>query len=167
MKSKYTLPNALTTLRLLLTVPLVILILQEKNVLALIVFVIAITTEIDGTVARKLNQATAFGAVYDPIVDGIFAGGGIIALLAINKLPLLLIALLVAANIPRLIFMYLFHKKWGKFGSTIWTKLSGLLGTLIIPLAILDFPYLYEYIIGVIILTTILMIGVGKEYFRK
>ena len=167
MEIKFTLPNVLTTIRLVLTIPLIYFIFQEKTISALIVFVAAIATELDGTVARKLKQETAFGAVYDPLVDAVFAGGGILTLLAMNKVPLILIVLLVIANIPRAIFMYLFQKKQGIFKSTTWTKLSGLLVTLIIPLTILNFRYLKLYIIGVIIFTIVLMIGVGREYVRK
>ncbi len=165
MEKKLNIPNFLTSVRALLTIPLVYFILQEKSILALSVFVVVILTELDGTVAKKLHQETKFGAVYDPLVDALFMGSGAIALIVMNKVSLFLIALFVLANIPRAAFMYLFHKNQGKFKSTKWTKLSGLLGMLIIPLAILNFQYLKGYIITLIIFTVLLMVGVGKEYF--
>ena len=167
MEIKLNLTNLLTSLRGLLTIPLSYYILQQENTLALAVFILAIITELDGTVARKFHQETAFGAIYDPLVDAVFFLGGVIALIVMSKLSLFFMILLVTANIPRLVFMYLFYKKRGKFKSTKWTKFSGLLGTMIIPLAIFNFQYLNKYIVILTFFTLLLMVGVGREYFAR
>jgi phosphatidylglycerophosphate synthase len=139
-------------------------ILKENNTLAISIFFLALLTELDGAIARKWDQTTSFGALYDPLVDGLFMAGELIALLYMHKLSYLLIGLLIAVNIPRVIFIMLFQKKAGKPRSTVWSKLSGLLSNLIIPLALLNFKYLNEFIIFIIIFTLGIMIKRGKDY---
>ncbi len=61
------LPNALTTLRLLLALPLGMLILRHEYQLALWVGLIAgITDALDGFTARRLNSFSPIGAALDP-----------------------------------------------------------------------------------------------------
>jgi len=67
------LPNALTLLRILLTI--VFLILMNQNfvylkVIGLLCFFIAsITDFLDGYIARRYNLITSFGKIMDPIAD--------------------------------------------------------------------------------------------------
>ena len=64
------LPNALTTLRLLLALPLGVLILRQDYDLALWVGLLAgITDALDGFAARRLNYFSPIGAALDPIAD--------------------------------------------------------------------------------------------------
>lgn len=63
-------PNVLTVLRLLATPVVVWLILQRDLPHALILFFcIGMTDTIDGTLARRFNWTSKFGAVADPIAD--------------------------------------------------------------------------------------------------
>lgn len=63
-------PNHVTLIRFIL-IPFVYLLLESNNLgLALIVFVIAASTDfIDGAMARTRNQITDIGKVIDPIAD--------------------------------------------------------------------------------------------------
>ena len=46
--------------------------LQTKNLIATVLFVVfALTDWLDGYLARKLNQTSAFGAFLDPVADKI------------------------------------------------------------------------------------------------
>lgn len=66
------LPNGLTILRLLLTLPLGILILRENYPMALAVgFLAGLSDALDGFFARRLNAFSRFGAALDPIADKI------------------------------------------------------------------------------------------------
>lgn len=79
----FNLPNQLTALRLLLSIVVFVLIPLKTYVPALVVFVIAASTDwIDGWYARKYGQVTKLGRVFDPFVDKIIICGTYIFLAA-------------------------------------------------------------------------------------
>ncbi len=66
----WTIPNVLTMLRLVLIPVFVVLFFQGKTKAALVVFAAASLTDLlDGYLARKLNQITDFGKLFDPLAD--------------------------------------------------------------------------------------------------
>ena len=65
----------ITLLRILLTPVVVMLMLQNSWTIALMVFLVAVATDvIDGFVARKLQQSSKFGQLLDPVADKILLG---------------------------------------------------------------------------------------------
>jgi len=81
--SPFNLPNQLTALRLVLSVVVFILIPLKMYVAAVVVFVIAASTDwIDGWYARKYGLVTKLGRVFDPFVDKIIICGTYIFLAA-------------------------------------------------------------------------------------
>lgn len=88
-------PNVLTTARLVLAVVVFVLIPLEQYLAALIVFIVAASTDwVDGYWARRYDQVTQVGRIFDPFVDkiivcGIFIflaaepGSGIVAWMAV------------------------------------------------------------------------------------
>jgi CDP-diacylglycerol---glycerol-3-phosphate 3-phosphatidyltransferase len=77
-------PNILTLSRLPLTAILCWLIAIQSWWPALIVFLIAATTDaVDGWWARKFNQGTTFGRVFDPLTDKIMLGSAFIFLVQV------------------------------------------------------------------------------------
>jgi CDP-diacylglycerol--glycerol-3-phosphate 3-phosphatidyltransferase len=76
-------PNALTMVRFVLSIVVFVLIPLGQFVAAMIVFVIAASTDwIDGWWARKYNQVTKLGRIFDPFVDKIIICGTFIYLAA-------------------------------------------------------------------------------------
>ena len=66
----WTIPNVLTMLRLILIPVFVVLFFSGLRKAALAVFVAASLTDmLDGYLARKLNQITDFGKLFDPLAD--------------------------------------------------------------------------------------------------
>ena len=66
----WTIPNLLTMIRLLLIPVFVVLFMQGQQKAALAVFVAASLTDLlDGFLARKLNQISDFGKLFDPLAD--------------------------------------------------------------------------------------------------
>ncbi len=67
------LPNYITILRLIFTIPLIIL-LETNNIFYVWIIIIfgGITDYLDGYFARKLKLKTKIGAVLDPLADKIF-----------------------------------------------------------------------------------------------
>ena len=90
--------NLLTLLRLLAAPLLVWLLLNEDWSLAAITLFIAILSDIfDGKIARKMNQATAFGGLFDHATDAIFVSSAAWALAQLGLINDFLWALIVLA----------------------------------------------------------------------
>ena len=79
----YNVPNLFTTLRFLLSVVVFVLIPLNLYLAALVVFVIAASTDwVDGYWARRFGQVTRLGRIFDPFVDKIIICGVFIFLAA-------------------------------------------------------------------------------------
>lgn len=66
----WTVPNVLTMIRLLLIPVFAVLFFSDKKIAALCVFAAASLTDcLDGYLARRLNQITDFGKLFDPLAD--------------------------------------------------------------------------------------------------
>ncbi len=76
-------PNVLTTARFVLAVVVFVLIPLEQYLAATVIFVIGAGTDwIDGWWARKYDQVTKLGRIFDPFVDKIIICGAFIMLAA-------------------------------------------------------------------------------------
>ena len=90
----FSLPNLVTWLRILL-IPLIVgifylpddwLAFENKNLAATAVFIVAALTDwLDGYLARRLNQMSAFGAFLDPVADKLVVVGALIVLLNLGR----------------------------------------------------------------------------------
>jgi CDP-diacylglycerol---glycerol-3-phosphate 3-phosphatidyltransferase len=79
-------PNALTLARLVLSIVVFVLVPLGCYFSALIVFIIAASTDwVDGYWARRFNQVTQLGRIFDPFVDKIIVCGLFIFLAAKEK----------------------------------------------------------------------------------
>jgi CDP-diacylglycerol--glycerol-3-phosphate 3-phosphatidyltransferase len=80
----FNLPNQITAARLILAVATFVLTPLGMYVAALIVFVVAASTDwVDGYFARRYGQVTQLGRVFDPFVDKIIVCGMFIFLAAV------------------------------------------------------------------------------------
>lgn len=84
-------PNLLTWARILL-IPLVVgvyyvpLPVVEQNFIATAAFLVAAVTDwIDGWLARKLNQMSAFGAFLDPVADKLMVAAALVMLVNLDR----------------------------------------------------------------------------------
>ena len=87
-------PNLVTWLRIIL-IPLIVgvfylpdewLTFQARNIAATAIFIFAAITDwLDGYLARKLDQMSAFGAFLDPVADKLMVVGALIMLLDLER----------------------------------------------------------------------------------
>jgi len=101
-------PNLVTLSRIVL-IPLIIglyylpdewLSYHGKNIAATVVFVLAALTDwLDGYLARRLNQISAFGAFLDPVADKLIVVGALIALLYLNRVDMLVALIIIGREI--------------------------------------------------------------------
>jgi CDP-diacylglycerol--glycerol-3-phosphate 3-phosphatidyltransferase len=77
----FNVPNQLTAARLVLSIVVFVLIPLEFYLAAMIVFLVAAGTDwVDGYWARKYNQVTQLGRIFDPFVDKIIICGAFVLL---------------------------------------------------------------------------------------
>jgi len=86
----WTIPNAVTLLRLLfLPVFLYLLfVVENRAAAALTLGVLGATDWVDGYLARRLGQVSEFGKVFDPTVDRLLFFVGVTAILIDGSMPL-------------------------------------------------------------------------------
>jgi len=106
MQELRSIPNMLSVLRLLMVPVFLVLLLTGQFVAALIVLVVASTTDwLDGQIARRFNQITKLGQLLDPAADRLFIFAALIGLTINGNIPLWL-ALIVASRDLMLLIVY-------------------------------------------------------------
>jgi CDP-diacylglycerol--glycerol-3-phosphate 3-phosphatidyltransferase len=92
--------NSLSFIRIFFAFPIYYYISQQQNVIVVLLAVIAYGTDLlDGFLARRLNQITAFGKMIDPLADKICIGAGLIALTLYQNFPLWITAVIISRDI--------------------------------------------------------------------
>ena len=93
-------PNALSILRIILTVPVVVTLLNHYYYLAIILFLISgITDALDGWIAKRFSYQTRLGSILDPMADKLLLVGSFITLFIIDLLPLWLLLLVFLRDV--------------------------------------------------------------------
>ena len=92
----WTIPNVLTMIRMILIPVFVVLFFSGLKMAALAVFCAASFTDfLDGFLARKLNQVTDFGKLFDPLADKLMVLTAMVCQTFWGPLPL--VAVLIVA----------------------------------------------------------------------
>ena len=101
-------PNLITLSRIIL-IPLLLglyylpdswLSEHGRNAAATLVFVLAAATDwLDGYLARRLNQMSAFGAFLDPVADKLIVVGALVVLLFLNRVDMLVALIIIGREI--------------------------------------------------------------------
>ena len=104
----FNIPNLLTWMRILL-IPLFVGIfyfekswvsLPNQNLVATVIFVLAAVTDwLDGWLARKLNQTSAFGAFLDPVADKLMVAAALIVLLHLGRVDGIIVLIIIGREI--------------------------------------------------------------------
>lgn len=94
------LPNSLTTLRLLLALPLGMAIMAGNYPLALGIGAVAgLTDALDGFLARRLNALSRLGAALDPIADKTIITACFLCFASVDLIPWYLAAIVICRDI--------------------------------------------------------------------
>ena len=101
-------PNLITLTRIV-TIPFIVgvfyfpdemISFSAKNVTATSIFIFAAVTDwLDGYLARKLNQMSAFGAFLDPVADKLFVVGALVILLFLGRVDPLVALIIIGREI--------------------------------------------------------------------
>ena len=106
--NRINIPNLLTWLRILL-IPLVVGVFYapdswlgptDKNQLATFMFVLAAVTDwLDGWLARKLDQQSAFGAFLDPVADKLMVTAALVILVQLGRCDSIIALVIIGREI--------------------------------------------------------------------
>jgi cardiolipin synthase len=101
-------PNIITLSRIV-TIPFIVGVFYfpdelvsftTKNAIATAIFIFAAVTDwLDGYLARKLNQMSAFGAFLDPVADKLFVVGALVILLFLGRVDPLVALIIIGREI--------------------------------------------------------------------
>ncbi len=102
----FTIPTLMTWTRIV-AIPLIVgvyylnsLTVETQNLIATVMFVLfAITDWLDGFLARKLNQTSAFGAFLDPVADKLVVAAALIMLVQLGRLDAIFAAIIIGREI--------------------------------------------------------------------
>ncbi len=98
----YSVANVITVLRLLITpVFFTVLVMRggRYGLVAFALFVVAASTDfLDGLIARRTGHVTELGKMIDPLVDRLLIAFGVLGLYLLDRLPLWIVALLIARD---------------------------------------------------------------------
>lgn len=150
-----TLPNVLSFMRLCMIPVFLVLLFNDFNLAATLVFAFAAGTDwIDGHIARSTNTVTKLGRLLDPFVDRFLMISGVVALLIIGRMPVWIVLLVVARDLIMLIGGGYLLSRWkvrvpvvyaGKFATTfLYVGFAGVLlnWPLLTGLGMVDFAWL-------------------------
>lgn len=103
MAVKMNLPNSLTILRIFL-VPLLVVVLLTRfpnwEFIGIAIFLAAALTDwLDGHIARRRRQITAFGVWLDPVADKLLVGAAFIALVEMRLAPAWMVVIIVGREV--------------------------------------------------------------------
>lgn len=130
-----TVPNILTLIRLLAIPVLAYLIYagDEYNIVAFIVFAsIWLTDLLDGYIARRFNQTTEFGKLFDPLVDKIFQLVTAVMMCIVHKMPIWVPIVIFGKELAMVIGSSILLRKWNL---VVFSKWYGKLATVLFVLA--------------------------------
>ena len=177
-------PNVITSLRLLLAIPICISIYQGNELLALLLFIFAgISDGFDGYLARRFTWESEFGKLLDPLADKCLILSTLLALAYVQLLPIWLVSILLVrdalAVMGSMLYLMLFEgrnsesNRWGKHftGWTIALFIITLLQESISAYSML-LNLLYEIaVVGVLIFTALSVFTYarkqGKEVYKN
>jgi CDP-diacylglycerol--glycerol-3-phosphate 3-phosphatidyltransferase/cardiolipin synthase len=148
-------PNLFTWLRILL-IPVFVAVFylpdatlapQMKNLISTGVFLLAAATDwLDGYLARKLNQSSAFGAFLDPVADKLMVAAALIVLVKLGRAD----AIIAFIIIGREITISALREWMAKVGESrsVAVSMLGKIKTTFQMIAILLLLY-HDYLLGI------------------
>lgn len=115
--------------------------MEHKEIYAAAVFILAALTDgLDGYVARRRKESTAFGKSFDPIADKILIGGALYSLFMLGKVSGWAVGVILAREVLITILRSQAQKKGLSVGAGIWGKVKTFSQIIAIIMIILSVP---------------------------
>lgn len=161
-------PNAISTLRILLVAPILLLIQSGDFAFALALFGIAgFSDGLDGYLATRFNWQSRFGALLDPIADKLLVAGLFVMLAITALIPVWLAVIVIARDVVilggALVYHYLIQPVEGEPTrvSKLNTALQLLFLLFVLSRAAFDWPDKISItVLGAATLATVVISGI-------
>jgi cardiolipin synthase len=166
-----TIPNLITSLRIILTPIFIIYLINSRFMDALVVFVLAgLSDGVDGFIARLFDQKSRLGTYLDPLADKILLIAAFVTLSVIGLIPSWLTVIVLSRDILILLGVLILFLIKAEFAvrPSILSKLTTCLQLLTVFVVLVkeNFHLLPELDHYVFLLTGLLTISSGLHYMR-
>ena len=149
----WTIPNAFSLLRVVLTLPAVLLIALGPTFVweaFVVVMVMIVSDWVDGYLARVRGEISRWGKILDPAADKVAIGAITIAMVLYKDLPLWLVVIVLLRDVLiTLAGVYLVKKYDVLVSSNIWGKVTTLVMSWLLLVYLLDADVLKPILIGI------------------
>lgn len=103
-KENFNVPNMLSFIRIIIIIPFVLYFLNDEYLLAAVMLIFSgLSDMFDGIIARKLNQATKFGRILDPVADKLTLTAVVVCIGIKFPETILLVVILILKDVSMLI----------------------------------------------------------------
>lgn len=145
----WTVSNAVSVLRIVLTLPVVwLIVLGPVYVWPTfgLVVVMIMSDMLDGYLARRRNEITRWGKVLDPMADKVAIGAITVVLVLFKDLPFWVVAaVLVRDGLILLASMFLVGRRDVIISSNIWGKLTTFMMSLLLVSFLMDIHFIKPF----------------------
>lgn len=143
-------PNVLTTMRVIMIIPFVIVLLGGNagwfgdgmfipSMVALGIFVVACITDfLDGRIARKYHLVTNFGKFMDPLADKVLVSSGLICMVAMERIPAWVVIIIMAREFIISGFRLVASDAGIVIAASYWGKFKTTFQMILVVMAIVD-----------------------------
>ena len=167
-----TIPNLISAFRIILVPVFLVLIINDRFLDGLVVFVLAgISDGVDGMVARLFNQKSLLGSYLDPLADKCLLIAAFVCLAVMHIIPIWLTVLVITRDILILLGSLVLFMKNGAYTvkPSIWGKATTFLqlSTVFLVLVEKHFHLFTQYVYVVYGATGTLTVISGFFYIRS
>ncbi|NLW59265.1 MAG: CDP-diacylglycerol--glycerol-3-phosphate 3-phosphatidyltransferase [Firmicutes bacterium] len=115
--------------------------MEHKEIYAAAIFILAALTDgLDGYVARRRKETSAFGKSFDPIADKILIGGALYSLFMLGKVSGWVVAVILAREVLITVLRFKAQKKGLAVAAGLWGKVKTFSQIIAIAMIMLSVP---------------------------
>lgn len=143
-------PNVLTSVRILLVIPVAYYIFESNYLYGLTLFLFAgISDAVDGYLARRFSWTSNFGAWADPLADKLLVGVVFVVLAIQGQVPIWLVIVAIGRDLVILCGAGIYRKIFGKIdiAPTMLSKINTvvqIVTLVLVMVTLLDIPVLMK-----------------------
>ncbi|CAK0740437.1 CDP-alcohol phosphatidyltransferase [Gammaproteobacteria bacterium] len=160
------LPNFITFVRILLTIPFLLALLEGKEGIALLLFLVAGASDgLDGFLAKRYGWTSRLGSILDPLADKALLVSAFVVLTYLGRIPYWLTVLVFSRDILIVAGATAYHFLIGHY--RLLPAKSSKINTLFqitLVLAIMGKDWIGEYTQPLVYLTAVTTVFSGVQY---